>query len=281
MDVAAARTFLEIVKTGSFVNAAASLNVTQTAISARIRVLEEQLGRSLFVRSKSGAKLTPAGERFLRFATTMVHSWDRGKRAVALPEGKETVVMLGAQLSLWNPLITNWMLQMRRDFPQYALHAQVAGANELMDQVQDGLLDAAVLYAAPRRVGVAAELLFEEKLILVRTVSANGGAAATDHVRIDWGPEFAEHYAAAHPDQPPPAVSVNHGPLALDYILAAGGSGYFRRGFVQPYLKDGRLEQVVDAPEFSYSAYVIHSAKADGDVMADLRAALRRAAETI
>ena len=42
MDITAARTFLEIVKTGSFIRAAANLNITQTAVSARVRVLEEQ-----------------------------------------------------------------------------------------------------------------------------------------------------------------------------------------------------------------------------------------------
>src|SRR5262249_12626507 len=59
MDISVARTFLEVVKTGSFVNAAASLNLTQTAVSARIRVLEEQLQRPVFIRNKAGARLTP------------------------------------------------------------------------------------------------------------------------------------------------------------------------------------------------------------------------------
>jgi DNA-binding transcriptional LysR family regulator len=40
MDINVARTFLEVVKTGSFVAAAANLNLTQTAVSARIRVRE-------------------------------------------------------------------------------------------------------------------------------------------------------------------------------------------------------------------------------------------------
>lgn len=67
MDISIARTFLEVVKTGSFVNAAANLNISQTAVSARIRVLEEQLDRPMFVRNKAGARLTPAGEQFFRF----------------------------------------------------------------------------------------------------------------------------------------------------------------------------------------------------------------------
>ena len=41
MDINVARTFLEVVKTGSFVKAAANLNLTQTAVSARIRVTRE------------------------------------------------------------------------------------------------------------------------------------------------------------------------------------------------------------------------------------------------
>lgn len=72
MDISIARTFLEVVKTGSFVNAAANLNISQTAVSARIRVLEEQLDRPMFVRNKAGARLTPAGEQFFRFATSLV-----------------------------------------------------------------------------------------------------------------------------------------------------------------------------------------------------------------
>ena len=65
MDIELAGTFLEIVSTGSFVRASERLNVGQTTESARMRLLlEQQLGRSLFVRNKSGAALTPAASGF-------------------------------------------------------------------------------------------------------------------------------------------------------------------------------------------------------------------------
>ncbi|WP_244493967.1 helix-turn-helix domain-containing protein [Mesorhizobium sp. Root172] len=63
MDVELARSFLEIVSSGSFIRASRRLNVAQTTVSARIRSLEQQLGRPLFVRNKGGASLTPAGEQ--------------------------------------------------------------------------------------------------------------------------------------------------------------------------------------------------------------------------
>lgn len=278
MDISVARTFLEVVKTGSFVAAAANLNLTQTAVSARIRVLEDQLDRPVFIRNKAGAKLTPAGEQFLRFATTLVQVWDRARQAVALPPGRETVVTIGAELSLWSPLLRHWLIWMRRECPEIAVSTLIDSSERLMEQVQDGSLDVAVLYAAPRRPGVIAELLFEEKLVLVRTTPANRPLGPEDQVKIDWGEEFAASYQAAFPDEPNAVVSISYGPLALDYILAVGGRGYFREGFIRPYLDEGRLQRVPDSPEFAYSAYVVHSTKADQGVMARIRAGLRAAA---
>ena len=278
MDVAIARTFLEVVKTGSFVGAAANLNLTQTAVSARIRVLEEQLDQQVFIRNKAGAKLTPAGEQFQRFATTLVQVWARAQRAVALPPGRETVVSVGAELSLWNPLLRHWLLWMRRECPEIAIRTQIDTSERLMGQVQDGSLDLAVIYAAPSRPGVIAELLFEEKLVLARTTPTTTELTPQDHVQIDWGDEFAASYQAAFPDQPNAVLSISYGPLALEYILATGGSGYFRKGFLRTYLEEGRLALVPGSPEFSYSAYAVHSTKADPGVMDRVRAGLHDAA---
>ena len=87
MDVELARTFLEIVATRSFVRAAEHLNVSQTTVSARIRSLEERLGRPLFFRNKNGATLTPSGEQFLRYAPMFVQLWERARHQVAVPAG--------------------------------------------------------------------------------------------------------------------------------------------------------------------------------------------------
>lgn len=281
MDIAVARTFLEIVKTGSFVSAAGNLNLTQTAVSARIRVLEEQLDRPVFIRNKAGARLTPAGEHFLRFATTLVQAWEGARRAVALPPGRDAVVTIGAELGLWSPLLRQWLLWMRHECPELALSAHIDTSDRLLERVQNGSLDIAVVYAASHRPGLIAELLFEEKLVLVRTAFPRQPLDAADHIDIDWGEDFAAGYHAAFPEQPKAVVSIGYGPLALDYLLAAGGSGYFRKGFIRSHLEEGRLELVPDSPEFSYSAYAVHSSKADPGAMDRVRAGLRAAAAIV
>ena len=278
MDITAARTFLEIVKTGSFVRAAASLNVTQTTVSARIRVLEEQLDRQLFVRNKAGARLTPAGDQFLRHATSLVQIWETALHEVAMPGGRDTVVSVGGEHSLWNPLLLDWLVWMRSHSPDVAIRARVDVAERLIDQVQEGALDLAVVYAPPHRTRIVPELLAEEALVAVSTDSDARGLDGDDYVHVDWGADFKSSFHAAFPQAASPALSVNHGPLGLDYILAVGGSGYFRMEAVRPYLESGRLHVVNGKPRFSYSVFAVYSAKADERLMERVRVGLRSVA---
>jgi DNA-binding transcriptional LysR family regulator len=278
MDIASARTFLEIVKTGSFVRAAANLNITQTAVSARIRVLEEQLDRQLFIRNKAGAKLTAAGDQFLRYATSLVQVWERACHEVAMPAGHDNVVTVGGEHSLWDPLLRDWLIWMRSQCPEVAIRAHIGVPDRLIDQVQEGILDLAVLYAPPRRSGVAAELLVDEALVAVTTEPADRTPVAAVFVFVDWGSDIRASHHAAFPDAPSPPLSVNHGPLAMDYILAVGGSGYFRMEAARPHLDEGRLRVIPNMPRFSYSIHAVYSAKADERLMERVRGGLREVA---
>lgn len=277
MDVALARTFLEVAASGSFVAAAERLNLTQTAVSARIRVLEEQLGRRLFVRNKAGARLTPAGERLVRHATTLVQVWERARQEVALPPGREQGVSLGCEPSLWQPLFADWLVWLHDHCPELAIKAEIETPARLVDRVIEGSLDLALVYNPPQRPGLVAEPIAEEKLVLV-TTSPDGALLADRYVYVDWGPRFAVDHRAAYPELANPAISIGFGPLALSHILAVGGCGYFRIGTVRPYLDDGRVHRVADAPEFSHAAHVVHARRDDGALMNRVRNGLREVA---
>ena len=54
--------FVAAARAGSFSGAAEELGVTQSAVSRQIAVLEGFLGCALFLRTRDGARLTPAGE---------------------------------------------------------------------------------------------------------------------------------------------------------------------------------------------------------------------------
>lgn len=280
MDINLARTFLEIVTTGNFLRAAERLHVTQTAVSARVRTLEQLLGRKLFVRNKSGAVLTPAGEQFLRYAQTLVQVWERARHQVAVPPGRRAVVTVGGELSLWDPLLLDWLLWMRHAAPQLALRAEVGLPESLIDQVTEGILDIAVVYAPHQRPGLKIELLIEEKLVLVTTSRRGQAQRETDYVFVDWGPEFAARHNQSFPELSNAGTFVGLGPLGLRYILEAGGSGYFRMNVVRRHLKSGRLRLVAGAAEFSHPAYAVYSENADAKIVTPALVGLRHVASS-
>jgi LysR family transcriptional regulator, flagellar master operon regulator len=278
MDIELARTFLEIVSTGSFIKAADRLHVAQTTVSARVRLLEQQLGRPLFVRNKAGASLTPAGEQFLRYAPTFVQLWQRAKQQVAVPEGHRAVLTVGSEVSLWQPLLLEWVRKMRRSHPDIALRVHVDVPQDLITHVAAGLVDIAIMYAPQHRPGLEIDLLIEEELVLVTTDLKAYRADDPRYVHVEWGPDFSLHHAVSFPDTTPSMVA-NLGPLALDYVLLEGGSGYFRMQAVQPHLTSGKLHLVPGAPRFSFPVYATHSTNVDADTLGAALTVLRAVAK--
>ena len=279
MDIELARTFIEIVSTRSFIKAADRLHVAQTTVSARVRLLEQQLGRPLFVRNKAGASLTPAGEQFLRYAPTFVQLWQRAKQQVAVPEGHRAVLTVGSEVSLWQPLLLEWVRQMRRSHPDIALRVHVDVPQDLIAHVAAGLVDIAIMYAPQHRPGLEVDLLIEEELVLVTTDLKAYRADDRRYVHVEWGPDFSLHHAVSFPDTTPSMIA-NLGPLALDYVLMEGGSGYFRMHAVQPHLASRKLHLVPDAPRFSFPVYATHSTNVDADTLGVALTVLRSVATT-
>lgn len=279
MDTELARTFLEIVSTGSFIRAAERLNVGQTTVSARIRSLEQQLGKPLFVRNKTGASLTPAGEQFLRYAPTFVQLWQRARHQVAVPPGHRAVLAIGSELSLWEPLLLDWVVWMRRSLRDVALRVRVDVPQDLINQVAAGLIDVAIMYAPQHRPGLRIDLLMEEELVCVTTDPDARLQNEMDFVHVDWGPDFALHHGLSFPEATP-SVFANLGPLALSYILSEGGSGYFRMRAVLPHLTSGRLHRVPGMPQYAYPIYAVHSANSDDEILGPALAGLRSVSAT-
>jgi LysR family transcriptional regulator, flagellar master operon regulator len=274
MDIELARTFVEIVSTGSFIKAAERLHVAQTTVSARVRLLEQQLGRPLFVRNKAGATLTPAGEQFLRFAPTFVQLWQRARQQVAVPKGHRAVLTVGSEVSLWQPMLLEWVRAMRRSHPDIALRVHVDVPQDLITHVAAGLVDIAIMYAPQHRPGLEIDLLMEEELVLITTDLENYRADDPQYVHVEWGPDFSLHHAVSFPDSAPTLVA-NLGPLALNYVLLEGGSGYFRLRAIQPYLASGKLHLVPDAPRFSFPVYAAHSVNVDVETLGAALTVLR------
>jgi DNA-binding transcriptional LysR family regulator len=277
MDIDQARTFLSVVEHGSFIAASEKLHVTQTAVSARIQRLEAQLDTRLFVRDQSGARPTAAGERFIKYATSLVSTWEDARQHIVLPHGRAQAARIGGEPSLWNPLLVDWLVWTHEQCPDVATRVEVEIPERLLQRVQDGTLDLAVMYGPPQGAHLVVELLADETLIMVTTES-DGTWDADRYVHVDWGPGFTAWSRAAFPELGTPAVSISLGPLALQYLETAGGCGYFRSSAVKESLAAGRLARVAAAPEFSHSIYAVYPA-GHSSIIGRVRAGLKACIE--
>jgi LysR family transcriptional regulator, flagellar master operon regulator len=252
MDVELAKTFLDIVRSGSLIATGERLHITQTAVTARVKNLEAQLGCQLFVRNRSGASLTEEGERFVTYATQIVQLWEKAKFDVPLPEEKTKSIAIGGELALWNPLLLNWIAELRSTHNSLAIRVETGDARILINRVNHGILDIALVYRPEYLPGLKIELLLEEKLIMV--------AAETPepYIYVDWGPVYEQQHDSAFPGKRRTELTIDFGLLALEYLLQYSGSGYFRARVVQRYIEEKKLFQVPNAPEFTYPIYAIY-----------------------
>lgn len=280
MDLELAKTFLAVVETGSFVEAANRVFVTQSTVSIRIRSLEELLGKPLFTRSKVGASLTPAGEQFQKHAIAFVRVWEQARLEVALPPGHQAALTVGGQYSLWDGFLLSWLARMRSKTPEIALRAQISDSETLMQHLLAGTLDIGVMYTPTSRPGCELELLFEEELILVTSETGRRCRTLKNYFFVDWGPEFLADHSLNFPNFSTPSIYMELGSLSLKYLLDNKASGYFPKRLVAPYIASSKLAHVVDAPVFHYPAYAVCSSNADASLKNMALATLRHVAKS-
>lgn len=278
MDLTLVRTFLEVAKAGSLLAASERLHVTQAAVTARLQSLEEQLGQRLFVRNKGGAQLTPSGHAFLPHATQLLRVWERARADVARRPVRQASLAIGAEMSLWSGVLLNWVVTLRSDRPSVGIRAEVNPGDRLLEQIQNGTLDMAVLYSGQRRPGVDNTIVLQEQLVAVSD-RANARLDVDSYIYVDWGPEFRAQHDQALPELHDAPLMVDLGPLALRYLIKLGGCGYFRTRAVEPHLKSGALHLVPDAPQFSFSLYAAYSRDLDPELRAWANQRLMLAAE--
>ena len=258
MDVSLARTFLVVAETGSFIDAARKMNITQSTVSARIKGLEDLLGRPLFTRSKSGAELTGAGELFQKHALAMVRVWSQAQLQVSLADKHPEHISIGAPASLWSDFLLKWVSGLRLHIPGIAVSAMADVSSALGQRLIDGTLDLAVMYRPSPPPGLTIEHLFDEEFVLVTSGKANTRRMGADYLVVNWGAEFLQDHGAAFPELSMPALTLDLGPLGLDYMLSNECTGYFPQRMVRSLVSRGRLREIKRSRRFVYPVYMVY-----------------------
>jgi DNA-binding transcriptional LysR family regulator len=115
-------TFLGVYSAGSYQKAAEQLYLPQSTISNRIKQLERELNKMLFIRSKTGIKLTDEGHIFLPYAQNAVNSIEEGRLAVnQLKRGLSGMLTIGCNQSFAGSFMPRVLTEFRSQFPEVSI----------------------------------------------------------------------------------------------------------------------------------------------------------------
>ncbi len=281
MDINLARTFLTVAETGSFIDTARRMHVTQSTVSARIRGLEDLLGRPLFERSKSGAELTSAGKQFRKHAMALVRVWQHARLEVGLSTEHTDHLAIGAPTNFWEGFMLKWVAWMRENIPEIAVSTNTALTDQLTQRLVEGTLDLAVMYRPNQPAGFVAEHLFDEQFVLVTNARAPLRRDASDYVFIDWGADFQQDHAAAYPELANTGLNLDIGSAGVNYMLRNNASGYFPMRMVKTHIARGRLRQTKRARKFAYPVYMVYPEDRDEEAYQPILDSLRKTASKL
>lgn len=261
MDIGLLKTFLEIHRTRHFGQAADNLFLTQSAVSARIRLLEQTVGVQLFTRTRNNIELTPAGKKLLKYAETILTTWNRARQDISVIDSDHIPLAVGGVPSLWDILLQSWLNNLIANNANIAVHAEVNSAEVLVRRMLDNTLDLAFLFESLQMTELVVEEVATIVLILVTTTPGLNAREAVDrdYVLVDWGTSFSLSHAQHFQDMSPPRVHVQLGRLAHHYILEHGGSAYLAQSMVADDLEKGVLHVVEDAPSIKRKVYAAYS----------------------
>ncbi|PPD15071.1 MAG: LysR family transcriptional regulator [Methylobacterium sp.] len=163
------RYFDALARHGHFGRAAEDCAISQPALSTQIRDLEELLGAPLIERGGRQARLTHLGEEFASRARAILQAVDELEDFARARSGPGLGrLRLGIIPTVAPYLLPDLMTALQRHFPGIELRPREAVTQKLIDELQDGRLDAAILALPAPENGLTGTLLFEEEFVLVR-----------------------------------------------------------------------------------------------------------------
>jgi len=178
MDARDLATFEAVARLGGMGRAARELNTVQSNVTQRVRRLEEVLGVTLFERSRAGARLTPAGERLMPYATRVDALLDEAGRAArddGAPRGTLTVGSLETTAALrLSPLLAAYV----QTHPGVDLVLRTGTTAEMVERVLGRELEGAFVCGPVVHPQLASTPAFTEELALLSAPSETTLSAA-------------------------------------------------------------------------------------------------------
>lgn len=269
LDLGWMRIFTEVARQGSLTAAAASLRLTQPAVSYQIRKLEEELGVPLIRRKHRGIELTAEGQKLFDIVSRNVDAIDLLAQQLRRTEERQTI-----RLHTDYAFSSLWLIPRMHGFralnPDINIQI-VATQNPLGQGKHDS--DVMIIFGTRQEAGEGAVLLLSEKVTPVCSPALLAGTSAPATVAdfsrrklihlentsqahwFDW-PAYFKHFGLPRdPEHDGGDISFNNYTMVVQATIGEQGFALGWAGLVDPLLEAGVLVTAgpsLDAPGRGY-----------------------------
>lgn len=253
LDLASLRAFDAVATLRNFRRAARAVALSPAALSTRIRLLEEELGTTLLVRTTRSVRLTVAGERVHEAARRALLQAEAVRAAARDVDEAPFSLTIGTRHELGMSWIVPQLAALHKDRPARKIHLDVGSSDELLARVERGQLDAVVTSARHSSALLTSLPLHREDYVavaapaLLHRIPLRRAADASKHVLLDADrslPLFRYLRDATEGGDVWRFADVEYlGAIAAMKHRACEGAGVcvLPRYFVEPELKRGNL----------------------------------------
>jgi DNA-binding transcriptional LysR family regulator len=183
VEIGQVEAFLAVGTFGGFRRAADALRVSQPAISARIKALEDSLGVTLFERGRAGLALSPAGRALRPHAEQLLHALALARQAVHdLRPSSGGALTIAAALSICTYLLPDVLKRFQATHPRTLITVRSGHSKEVLEMVLTGQAELGVARSL-HHPGVETVSLRDDPLVLVSAPTA--AMARRGRARLD------------------------------------------------------------------------------------------------
>ena len=147
MDIRTMQYYLAVVREGTISAAAQALHVAQPSLSRQMKELEEELGVTLFVRGNRKITLTEEGMVLRKRAEEMVRLMQMTEEEISqIKNHISGSVRIGAGESWSFHYLSRAAASIAAEHPDIRFHITSGDTQDLMDELNNGLIDFAVIF---------------------------------------------------------------------------------------------------------------------------------------
>jgi DNA-binding transcriptional LysR family regulator len=167
LDPALLATFLVVVGAGRISVAAKVMHLSQPAVTAQIRRLEESLGAALFTRSVRGVSPTAAGDRLTEYARSIQQLLDDAVADVSGVREARGELCVAASTTIAAHVLPPLLAEFRSANRDVRLRVRVGNTAEITDDVRSGRAPIGLVEGHPRAAGLRLEPFVDDEIVPV------------------------------------------------------------------------------------------------------------------